>query len=216
LNHLKQVVGEVSSEVIKNGVDTNFYRPDLPRPYAKGDPQLLFVGMLYPYKNITRLIDALPQILNIYPNAHLQIVGSGSDYRKLGYQINKMKLADNVELVGPAFGEELKLRYSSCDIYMSASQLEGFVLPPMEAMACGKPIILSDIPAHREILEQSGAGFHFPISGDNFFIADKIKLAYDEKSSLGVAARKFAEAHDWSNVCNRVSKVYEWIMLNKK
>ena len=67
LNRLKDIVGEISAEVIVNGVDTNYYHTNLPRPYTKGDPQLLFVGMLYPYKNVMKIIDAMPKVLRTVP-----------------------------------------------------------------------------------------------------------------------------------------------------
>jgi glycosyltransferase involved in cell wall biosynthesis len=81
LNDFIDIAGEISADIIYNGVDTNFYNTGLPRPYIKGDPQLLFVGNLYPHKNVKRIINNMPNILGLYPNAHLQIVGHGEDYQ---------------------------------------------------------------------------------------------------------------------------------------
>ena len=87
------------------------------------------------------------------------------------------------------------------------------MLPPLEAMACGKPVILSEIPAHREILETSKAGLAFSLSCNNLCIGERIKEVYDNKRSFSSAARKFAEINDWSVVCHKVARIYNEILM---
>jgi glycosyltransferase involved in cell wall biosynthesis len=216
LNLLTNTVGrgvfsKIPSHIVYTGVDTKYYHTNLAQPYRKGDPQLLFVGNLYPHKNVMRIIEAMPDITKLYPNVHLQIVGNGNDYQRLNYEIKKKKLEGSVELVGVAFGENLRLRYSSCDIYISASKLEAFTLPPLEAMACGKPILLSDIPAHKELIEESNAGRTFSLL-DNSSIPTKIREVYDNRRILSSAARKSAEKYDWSIVCEKLARIYDKII----
>src|SRR5919106_528600 len=89
INDLRNILGEfifstLSSSVIVNcGVDTRYYHMGLPRPYKMGDPQLLFVGNLYPHKNVIRIIKAIPKIIKFYPEVHFQIVGNGEEYQNL-------------------------------------------------------------------------------------------------------------------------------------
>lgn len=219
MNHLKKTVDKaVISDVIYNGVDTKFYNTNLPKPYSTGDPQLLFVGNLYPHKNVLSLIDTMPSIMKKYPHAHLQIVGNGSDYRRIQLRIQEKNLDANIGLIGPLFGEELRLRYSSCDMYVSASKLEAWPLPPLEALACGKPLLLSDIPAHREVVEASNAGRTFSLLS-NFGIPNLIQEILENKQHYSMAARKYAETCDWSVACCRLAKVYDEIIsqsLTKK
>jgi glycosyltransferase involved in cell wall biosynthesis len=217
LNQLNNLVGtgilsKIPLDVIYNGVDSTYYHTNLPRPYAQGDPQLLFVGILYTHKNVLQLIEAMPAILKLYPKAHLQIVGDGDDYKRLHREIKKQKLENKVELVGLAFGENLRLRYSSCDIYLSASKWEMFDLPALEAMACGKPVLLSDIPAHKELLEGSNAGLTFSLL-DTSNIQNSIQEIYNNRKNFSSAARKFAEKYDWSFSCTNLSRIYDRIML---
>ena len=77
----------------------------------------------------------MPRILKLYPNAHLQIVGDGKGIERLKFKIKEKKLENKVELTGSLYGDDLRLRYSSCDIYTSASKNEAFNLPILEAMA---------------------------------------------------------------------------------
>ena len=213
LNDLRNIVGEsisskISSGTIYCGVDTTYYHVGLPNPYKKGDPQLLFVGNLYPHKNVIAIIKAMPEIIKLYPDAHLQIVGYGSEYQKLENEIKKQKLENRIELVGSVSNEDLRLRYSSCDIYVSASKWEMFDLPPIEAMACGKPALLSDIPVHREIFEPSNAGRLYSLLDDPS-ICSVLKDVYESRTFLSSAARRFAERYDWSMICSEMTKVYE-------
>jgi glycosyltransferase involved in cell wall biosynthesis len=208
----KGVLANIPSDVIYLGVDTKYYHTNLAQPYRKGDPQLLFVGNLYPHKNVTSIIEAMPDITKIYPDAHLQIVGNGDDYQRLNYEIKKKKLENSIELVGMAIGEKLRLRYSSCDIYISASKLEAFTLPPLEAMACGKPILLSDISAHKELIEESNAGRTFSLL-DNSSIPTKIREVYDNRRILSSSARRAAEKFDWSAICDRIARVYDEMII---
>jgi glycosyltransferase involved in cell wall biosynthesis len=212
LNHLRSLVGmTVASEVISNGVDTTYYNTDLEKPYSRGVPQLLFVGNLYSHKNVIRLIEFMPDIIKLYPKAHLQIVGNGSDYQRINELIARKSLDNSIELLGSLYGEELRLRYSSSDIYISASILEASPLPPLEALACGKPLLLSNIPAHKEIVEESEAGHVFSLE-DNSSICEMIRETYENRNSLGLKARKFAERCDWQIVCQKIGKIYDQII----
>ena len=101
------------------------------------------------------MVNSLPSLLKKYPNAHLQIVGDGEDYKKLEEIILEKNLENKVELTGRIKDDELKLRYSSCDLYISASTFEVCPVPTLEAMACGKPLVLYSIQPHEEIIKNS-------------------------------------------------------------
>ena len=209
---LEDIVGKkVEADVIYNGIDTNKFRTNLPKPHVKGQPQLLFVGVLYPTKNARMLIETMPKILEVYPNAHLQIVGEGTDRASLQELIKHLNLERRIELVGRVSQNELPQRYSSCDIYVSSSFLEALPVPPFEAMGCGKPLLLSDIPAHNEIISASGGGLTFSLAGGQDLI-NKLQAVYNDRDRFGSNARKFAEKYDWSIVCEKVAEVYEQVM----
>jgi len=211
LEQLKKMLGNISSDIIYNGVNSEFYHPKLPQPYKKGDPQLLFVGNLYPTKNVPRLIVAMTQILQLYPKTHLQVVGDGKDYQVIKSLIKKKKLENNVEVLGRISDDELRLRYSSCDLYISASEFETFDLSAVEAMACGKPAILSDIPPHQEIINLSKSGLTFSLSDDSD-IYKKIKEVYDKKDFFGSQTQYFTKKFSWAITCKQVANVYDEIM----
>ncbi len=199
INQMKKMIGDVTAEVIYNGVDTNFYNPDLPRPFKKGEPQLLFVSALRPYKKASLLISFMPNLLKKYPNAHLQIVGTGEEKLTLENLIKKLKLENHIELTGRIDDNELKLRYSSSDVYVSASTFEVCPVPTLEAMACGKPLVLFDIEPHKEIINISKAGKIFSKEKNSDFIST-LNEVYKNRTSYQNSALKFAKSHDWKSI----------------
>ncbi|RDJ32177.1 MAG: glycosyltransferase family 1 protein [Crenarchaeota archaeon] len=207
ISQMKKMVNNINADVVYNGVDTKFFNTNLPRPYHKGEPQLLFVSALRKYKNTDKLILAMPKILEIYPKAHLQIVGDGEEISHLNNLICKTKMENHIELTGKVSNDELKLYYSSCDIYISASAFEVCPVPTLEAMACGKPLVLFDIEPHQEIIEQSQAGLIFSNSSED--IAKQVHEIYSNKESYGKHAQIFAKNHDWGKISLQMSEIYQ-------
>jgi len=211
LHHLKEWAGKCDAVVIYNGVNTNFYHPNLSRPYKKGTPQLLFVSVLRKYKKASDLVGVMPKLLKKYPDAHLQIVGKGEDFERLQNIVHEKNLEKHIELTGRIDDEELRLRYSSCDLYVSASTNEHCPVPTFEAMACGKPLVLSALESHEEILQASKAGLTFEFSNDED-LCNKIEKVYENKNDFSIGAIKFAKDHDWETICKQVENVYDEVL----
>jgi glycosyltransferase involved in cell wall biosynthesis len=206
---------KIPVEVLYNGVDTEFYNSNLPRPYRSGDPQLLFVGNLYKYKKVPRILQELPNIIKSFPNLHFQIVGAGEDSKNISEEINRRKLDKHVEVVGSVTNQDLRLRYSSADIYVSASTFETLGMPLLESMACGRPVLVSNIPAHRELVNASNAGLEFSLS-DTHGLENGLNEILKNKIKYSRAAIRFAKKNDWSKVCARLSQVYQELMITPK
>ena len=203
ISQMKKMIGDISAEVIYNGVDTTFYNPELSEPYKKGAPQLLFVGGLRPYKKASLLIGYIPKLLTKYPNIHLQIVGTGEEKLPLENLVKKLKLENHVELTGQLDKEELRFRYSSCDVYVSASTFEVCPVPTLEAMACGKPLVLFDIEPHQEIIHISNAGKIFSLDENSNFITI-LDEVYKNKDLYKESALKFIKSHDWKSITKQL------------
>lgn len=208
---VNNAINQIPIKVIYLGVDTKYFNTDLKRGIVKGEPQLLFVGVLYPHKNVEMLIDSMHHILEKFPKAHLQIVGNGSEYLNLKQKIKKEQLESNIELLGNIEKEKLRDRYSSCDVYVTASRHEMLDLPAIEAMSCGKPVVLSDIPVHKEIIEKSKGGKIFQIS-DKKSLSIMIEKCIENSKEIVKNGRKFAEENDWTNVSKKVAMIYNELL----
>tara|TARA_B110000014_G_C20096956_1_gene575115 strand:+ start:469 stop:1494 length:1026 start_codon:yes stop_codon:yes gene_type:complete len=202
---------DIPIEVISNGVDTQLFQKNTVKQVCKGKPQLLFVGNLYSSKNVKMLINAMKVVLKEFPESHLQIVGNGETKNELDVIIENLGLRKNVELVGQLSHNELKSYYSSCDVYTSASTVEAHPLPPIEAMSLAKPLLLSNIPGHEELIDDSNAGLIFVNNNINDF-SDKLQKILEKNQFYSSNALDYAKRNDWSITCKKISDVYEQIM----
>ena len=195
-------------KVIFNGVDYNFFNDNKSKQFNNGTPQLIFIGGLRRYKKIDELINAMPKLLLKYPKANLQIIGDGPEFSKLSKIINEKKLHESVELIGRQDRQQISLRLSSADIYVSASRFETFALPSLEAMASGLPVVLSEHPAHRELIERSSAGKIFSYENTSE-LCMKIEEVFENKEDFSIKAKNFAMNNDWNYVTRQIIDVYE-------
>src|SRR5574341_257445 len=141
-------------DVIPNGVDVGLFYPDGRRPMdaLDGSPRLLFLGRLDPRNGLDTVLTAMPGILTRFPRAQLTVVGDGplrAHYRRLA-----QPLGDRVKFVGQVYHERRDY-YATSDLYRCPTRRASFGITLLEAMACGRPIVASDIIGFRE---QVGAG----------------------------------------------------------
>jgi glycosyltransferase involved in cell wall biosynthesis len=119
------------------------------------DEFLLFVGTIEPRKNLPALISAYSEVMRATRlNPQLVIVGKeGWMTDELFIRLRESGVVDRVRFTGYLPDADLRALYSSCRIFVYPSRYEGFGLPPLEAMACGAPVIASRIPSITEVVE---------------------------------------------------------------
>ena len=208
---LKKILGTTNAEVIYNGIDEDYSSLNFDKSFKKGEPQLLFVGNLYPTKKVNYLLLGIKELIKIFPKIHLQIVGNGKELFNLKNIIENLSLEEHVELTGRLSLGALKKRYASCDIYVSSSSWEMFGLPLLEAMAFGKPVVASNIPAHLELINNSMAGNSF-VLGDHSDFKDKVSKTYQNYKILSDNAVKFAKQHTWKKIAKELEQIYNEIL----
>jgi len=175
--------------------------PEAPRPVFKRreDPELLrrlgiegdfilFVGTIEPRKNLRKLVEAFEQMLRNTSLSPKLVIAGGKGWMMddFGSFIEKKGVADRVCLTGYLQDEELCTLYSTCTAFIYPSLYEGFGLPPLEAMACGAPVITSRTPA---LMETVGNAARLVDPKD----IDDIALAMTEMLSDEKAREHYAE-----------------------
>lgn len=146
--------------VIYEGVNPSLRRVDDPNRlaeiracYAKNQPYLLFVSTIEPRKNISALVDALKILRARGLAQRLLIVGrKGWLYQPTFDHVSQTGMSDVVDFLDFIPDTDLSALLSACDAFVFPSLYEGFGLPPLEAMACGAPVICSNTSSLPEVV----------------------------------------------------------------
>jgi len=175
--------------VIYNGVDQRF-QPAAPEivnqvraDFDLSSPYILYVGSLEPRKNLEMLLEAWQ--LGNFDGATLAVAGaSGNFFAKLHFA----SIPKGVRLLGPVKDDVLPALYSGAAGFVYPSIYEGFGLPPLEAMASGCPVAVSDIPAHREVCGETAMYFD-PFIPEDISTTLRCLLGLDETSRAPLVAQ---------------------------
>lgn len=123
---------------------------------------LLYIGRMAGNKRIIDLVHALAHIQKEHPNTVLLLVGdnTGPSYRGVVADAQRaaqqLGIAQDVIFTGPQAHSQLPRFYQTCDIYVTTSLHEGFCIPVVEAMACGKPVVGTRAAALPETIGEAG------------------------------------------------------------
>lgn len=129
---------------VNPGVDTELFRPNGESVETVG-PAILFVGRFVPAKDLTVLVEAFSEILDIHPDAELILVGDGPLMSRITSKVEQMGISDNVRLPGYVANEHLPKYYRGADVFALSSRSENHPITLMEAMSCGTPVVAPDI-----------------------------------------------------------------------
>jgi len=153
---------EARGQVVGNGVDADKFTP-MPRPEARGRfnlPQdarvLITVGGLVERKGFHRVIACLPELLQAHPTLHYLVVGGpcpeGDMSQALKDQVAGLGLEDRVHFLGSISPKDLKWPLSAADVFVLSTRNEGWANVILEAMACGLPVVASDVGGNAEVV----------------------------------------------------------------
>ncbi len=127
------------------------------RAYDLPSRFILFVGTIEPRKNLPTLLAAYAALRVKYPDVGLVIAGGkGWLYQSFFDQLSALGLRDVVKLTGFFPDEELPTLLNAAEVFAFPSHFEGFGLPPLEAMACGVPVVCSNASSLPEVVGDAG------------------------------------------------------------
>jgi glycosyltransferase involved in cell wall biosynthesis len=142
--------------VIRNAMDLERIKAAAPSdwPGAAGGPRVLFAGRLAPQKNVLTFIKALARLRTTQPFSAF-ILGEGPDLPTALAMVAATDLGDRVRFTG--YREDIWGLMKAASVFVSPSQFEGHPNVVLEAVACTTPLVVSDIPEHREFLDERTA-----------------------------------------------------------
>lgn len=198
--------------VVPNGVDAAVFAPR-PSAEARGQlglhdegPILLTVGALSPRKGHDRVLEILPRLLVTYPSLLYVVVGGASvegDTRPLLERVVAERgLQDHVRFAGSLPHAEIARWLAAADLFCLATSNEGRANVILEALACGVPVVTTDVGGSREVIADGSDGFLVPF-GDPEALADALHRGLRRSwDHAGIAAR--ARTRTWDHTVEEV------------
>jgi len=186
-------------KAIYNGIDTGRFRPkESPLKGRFGGKRvILSVCVLHKQKGVQHLIEAMNDIIAKVPSVHLLVVGDGPYRRDLEAQVARFGLKDRVTFEGKVDNGRIDEYYNAADAFaIPTICVEGLPLIELEAMACGKPVVASNIGGIPTVIVDGENGL-LAKPGDVRELAEKIISVLSDAalaSRLGSAARKTIES----------------------
>ena len=208
--------------VIPCGVNLDLFQP-ADRLIAKrrlglsDDMVILFVGRIEPLKGIENLLRAMPYLQNGNKPRLVIIGGDGyshSEIKKLRRLTAELNIADSVTFSGLIDYEKMPAFYNAADVCVVPSYYESFGLVALESLACGTPVVTTDVGDLKNIVLQGETGY---VVTDNtpLQLADKIALILS-RPSLDMESMQFIRssvAHfSWSNTAEALVKLFEEVL----
>ena len=209
--------------VIPHGVSEKFKQLDeediskSTQKYQLNFPYILYVGSLESRKNILNLIKAFYELKMKNIEQKLVIVGKTNENKKiLSRFIKNHNLQNDIVFTGFVADDDLPALYNAADLFVYPSIYEGFGLPPLEAMACGTPVITSNISSLPEVV--GDAGIMIDHSNVEALAEAMRDVLADEslRNSIISKGLKRAKMFNWKKCAKETLKVYEEVAFGER
>jgi glycosyltransferase involved in cell wall biosynthesis len=151
------VVHEAANPIFRP-VDRETARREVRNRHGVDGPFLLFVSTIEPRKNVPTLLRALWQLMQCYKEDVRLVLAGGKGwlFEDAFAVVEELKLDGRVHFVGRVSSEDLLYLYNAAEMLTHPAFYEGFGLPPLEAMACGLPVVVSDVASLPEVVGDAG------------------------------------------------------------
>ena len=223
--------------IIPPGVDTSRFYP-IPSDEAResiglplGERILLFVGRIEPLKGLDTLLRAIAMLresgVQCQAPHFLVVIGGDPDasgenltteMARLQALSRELGLNDLVLFLGKRGQDTLPYYYSAADVLIMPSHYESFGMVALEAMACGTPVVASQVGGLAFLVQDGQTGFAVP-NGDAAALSDRLtRLLTDPalREKLGRQAAAYAVQYSWENIVSRLLEVYDSLLHQKQ
>ncbi|MBU2602637.1 MAG: glycosyltransferase family 4 protein [Actinobacteria bacterium] len=208
--------------VIQNGVSRQFQQVSDPealeavrRRYRLPERFALWVGDFRPNKNLEFLVSSWALVQESLGEP-LTLVMAGSqegEFRKIGREVSRRGLDDHVVFPGFIRDADLAAVYSAADVFVFPSLYEGFGLPPLEAMACGTPCVVSNSSALPEVTGRAAMLFNPTSAGQLAECVTRVLTDEELNGNLRREGLRQSALFSWENAAAETLQVYRSVLL---
>jgi glycosyltransferase involved in cell wall biosynthesis len=177
-------------------------------------PVVLYAGTFEPYQGLPILLDAVQQVRDTVPNAVFVLVGgSGESAEAIGREVERRSLTGGVRLLGRKPREQMPDYLAMADVLVSPrSYGDNLPLKVFDYLAAGRPIVATDLPAHRSVLDDSRAMLTEPSAAGLARGIARLLSRPEDSARLAAAGRAYAAHHlGWGGFVEAVDAVYEQV-----
>lgn len=197
-------------EVIPNGVDFKKFKKN--KGIKKFKNSLLFVGRLDKRKGIDFLVKTIPFIKKEIPDIKLFVIGDGKIRKKLEKFVRNNDIESNIKFLGFIPDLYLPKWYSICQLTIVPSIFEGFGLTVIESLACGTPVIATNVDGIRDIIKNNKNGILVKYNNKKELTAQVVRLLNNsslrkEFSIKGLKSIK--EKFNWDKIALKTLEIYK-------
>ncbi len=203
--------------VIYNGIDANLFESvtyldllNVSKKLALPNDFILSVGHFEERKNYLRLIEALDLLRKSGTTCSLVIVGNDSGERTLlESKVKSLNLSGQVQILSGLSDHEVRCVYKLSSLFVFPSSYEGFGIPILEAMAAGRPMVLSDIAVFRELTENKGVYFPFDDVELMAMTIERVLHSKCEQEKMIEYGKNRVKEFSFKNIAKEVVGIYK-------
>lgn len=199
-----------SISVVHNGIDCSTFRP---MESVAPRQQLLYVGRLKETKGVDRLIKAFAELYGGYPELTLSIVGEGPIRESLEALCDRLGVDDRVTFRGTVPNEKLPRVYNESRVFVLPSDAEGLPRTVLESLACGTPVVTSDLPQLESVVE--GCGYRVPPESTDELAGAIEQLLSDDATYRELSDRgrsRIESGYSWAETVAKTTAVYRDVL----
>lgn len=214
-------------QIIPPGVDVSHFYP-IPKDEARQfiglqshHRMVLFVGRIEPLKGVDTLLRAMSclKFQSVVHPVYLAIIGGEPDadpeemtaeMSRLQNLCDELCMGQTVVFLGKRAQDTLPYYYSAAEVLVMPSFYESFGMVALEAMACGTPVIASQVGGLAFLVRDGETGYHVP-EGDPSALCDKLTLLLSDhelRAKMGTNAENYAQGYKWESIAGRIANVY--------
>jgi len=205
-------------DVTPFGIDTNLFKPQKVKSiFAENDIVIGTIKALEPVYGIKYLLEAFDIVHKKRTDISLKllIVGGGSQEAELKQLCKIYSLGNDVKFTGWIGYEEIPIYHNMLDIYVALSESESFGVSVLEASACAKPVVVSNVSGFAEIVENGVTGIIVPVKNARVAASAIEKLINDKEYArqMGENGRKKVEGfYNWTSNINDIVNIYNSVL----
>lgn len=205
---------EAADEAFIRELDAQDERQNIMKKYGIQTPFFIYVGNLYPYKNLELVLKALKILEKEIPDLKF-LIASARDvfHQRFGQLVKDYRLENKVIMPGFIPTNDLAGLYKSAEAFVFPSLSEGFGIPGLDAMLAGLPVLVSNIPVFYEVYGEAVLYFDPKNERD---LAEKIKLIFKNqklRQELIAKGKKQVQKYSWQKMAKETLAVYNSFKL---